>query len=238
SRRFYGEVLGLDPVPAEEWAAEGADQAAFKTLYGQYVVLVQAPSVQPDGLDGHPNFMLASDDYPAVFERLKNSGCLIPDHTAEQGRRWIGLLTTYLDDPDGRRLRITAYRTDVFQVPAAKRGRLVAGRVEDFAVGSVTHNAEGQFFLVRLDDGVLALNQVCTHEQCDLLYQAEHLRFWCPCHNRRFTRTGKQIAIEADVPPLHAYALEVVDGQIVVDTDRSLPRRPEDADQLAPVRGR
>lgn len=234
SRHFYGEVLGLDPVPPEAWPDEGADVAVFRTRAGQYVVLVESVQVQPDGPAGHTNFMLYPDDYPAVFERLKAAGALVRDHMAEQGRRSLGVLTTYLDDPDGRRLQITAYTDEAFQLPAANRGKIVAGRLEDFAVPSVTHHGEGKFFLVRLPDGMLALNQVCTHQQCNVQYQVEHYRFWCPCHNRRFTRTGKQIAIEPDVHPLQAYPVEIMDGQVVVDTDRSMARSAAEADRMVP----
>jgi len=37
--------------------------------------------------------------------------------------------------------------------------------------------------------------------------------------------------VHVDVPPLHKYAVKVVDGQIIVDTDRSIPRAEEEADQ-------
>lgn len=235
SRRFYGEVLGLEAVPNECWPSERAPSAAFKTANEQYVVLVEALEVQPDGPAGHTNFMLSPEDYPAVYERLAREECLVPDHMVEQGRRSIGVLTTYFDDPDGRRLQITAYTDEAFQLPAAGRGKIAAGRLEDVAVGSVLHNPEGKFFLVRLREGVLALNQVCTHQHCHITYQPEHYRFWCPCHNRKFTRTGTQIAIEPDVPPLQVYPIELIDGQIVVDTDASIARRPEDADQMVPT---
>jgi len=236
SKRFYEGAIGLDPVPEGAFPPEpGAPSAAFKTGDGQYVVLVQSDTVQPDGPAGHTNFMLDPDDYPAVFERLKREECLVHDHLADQGRRSVGVLSTYFDDPDGRRLQITAYTDEAFQLPAAEKGKIVAGRVEDFAIGSVTYIKEGKFFLVRLADGVLALNQVCTHQQCLVTYQPEHYRFWCTCHNRKFTRTGEQMAVHRDVPPLHCYAVEIVDGQIVVDTDRTIPRRPEDVDRLVPV---
>jgi len=225
SRRFYRDVLGLEAVPDELWPAEGsASRAVFKTDIGQYVVLVPAAEVQPDGPGGHTNFMLAPEHYPVVYERLEREGCLVADHLAEQGRRSIGVLSTYFDDPDGRRLQITAYTEEAFELPAARRGKVVAGRLDEIPVGSVIHNQDGKFFLVRLQDQILALNQVCTHQQCNVTYQPEHYRFWCPCHNRKFTRTGEQIAITPDVPPLQVYSVEVQDGQIVVDTDLSIAR--------------
>jgi catechol 2,3-dioxygenase-like lactoylglutathione lyase family enzyme/nitrite reductase/ring-hydroxylating ferredoxin subunit len=238
SKHFYEEVIGLDPVPETQFPLEpGAPSAAFRTAADQYVVLVQSETVQPDGPAGHTNFMLDPNDYPAVFERLKREECLVHDHLADQGRRSVGVLSTYFDDPDGRRLQITAYTDEAFQLPAAEKGKIVVGRVEDFPVGSVTHNKEGKFFLVRLEGGVVALNQVCTHQQCPITYQPEHYRFWCTCHNRKFTRLGEQIAVHRDVPPLHRYDLEIVDGQIVVDTDRTIPRGLDEVDHLVPING-
>lgn len=236
SRRFYGEVLGLDPVPEDQWPQEGSSpMAVFGTRIGQYVVLVPTAQVHPDGPGGHTNFMLAPEDYPAVFERLKQEECLVADHLAEQGRRSIGVLSTYFDDPDGRRLQITAYTHEAFELPAARRGKVVAGHLEEIPVGSVIHRPEGKFFLVRFADGILALNQVCTHQQCLVTYQPEHYRFWCPCHNRKFTRTGAQIAITPDVPPLQVYAIEFQDGQVIVDTETSIPRTADEAERLVPV---
>ena len=236
SAQFYGDALGLDPAPLDTWPDEGgAPKAIFKTDIGQYVVLVQLANVKPDGPAQHTNFIVSPEAYERIYERLKARGCLVADHLVEQGRRPIGELSTYLDDPDGRRLQITAYTGETFALPAAKKGKVVAGRVEDFPIGTVVHNAEGKFFLVRLDEGILALNQVCTHQHCLVTYQPEHYRFWCPCHNRKFDRKGEQIAISQDVPPLNAYDVEFVDGQVVVDTDTTIPRTIEEAQRMVTV---
>jgi Rieske Fe-S protein len=84
---------------------------------------------------------------------------------------------------------------------------------------------------------VLALNQTCTHRQCTISYQPAHYRFYCGCHDNRFTRTGAHLGHSEGVPPLHQYRIEFVDGQIVVDTDTSLPRTPEEAGRLVPIPG-
>ena len=57
---FYRDVLGLDPVPAELWPAEGnAPRAVLKTDIGQYVVLAEAEQVKPDGPAQHTNFIVS-----------------------------------------------------------------------------------------------------------------------------------------------------------------------------------
>lgn len=44
--------------------------------------------------------------------------------------------------------------------------------------------------------------------------------------------TGEHLGhIDGTLPP-HAYAVELVDGQIVVDTDRTIPRTIEDTASL------
>ena len=119
--------------------------------------------------------------------------------------------------------------------PSARVGKVAAGSIESFPVGSVTHNEQGKFFLVRTRDGFLALSEICTHRQGHIVYEPEHYRFYCPCHYRKFTRTGEQIAIEKDTAPLHMYAIEFVDGQVVVDTDLSIPRMPASVDRMVAV---
>lgn len=233
SERFYREALQLEPLGGDLWPEDGPN-AFFRTAEGQYVVLVQVAEVKPDGPGVHTNFALSPGDYPVIWERLKERGCLVLDHREEE--RSIGEVSQYFDDPDGHRLQITAYGLEAFEVPAARLGKVVAGRLDDFPVGSVTHIRQGKFFIVRLQDGILALSEVCTHRQCNVIYQKEHYRFWCGCHNRRFTRRGVQIPRpKTDVPPLHTYAIEFVDGRVVVDTDTSIPRTEEEAERMAPI---
>ncbi len=231
SAQFCEEIVGLEPVGRDLWPEDGPN-ASFRTGEGQYFVLVEAPNFEPR-LGVHTNFMLPTNDNHVVHERLKERDCLVIDHRAEQ--RSVGEVSTYFSDPDGQRLQITAFDPEAFQVPAAKRGKVIAGRLDDFPVGSVTHVREGKFFLVRLQEGILALNEVCTHQQCSVSYQPAHYRFFCACHYNKFTRKGEHIGHTIGTPPLHAYAIEIVDGQIVVDTDRTIPRKPEDAEQMLPA---
>jgi len=231
SARFCEEIIGLEPVGRDLWPEDGSN-VAFRTAEGQYFVLVEVPDFKPT-LGVHTNFMLSTSDYEVVYERLKSVGALVIDHRAEQ--RSVGEVSTYFSDPDGQRLQITAFEPEAFHVPAAKRGKIVAGRLEDFPIGSVAHNREGKFFVVHLAEGILALNDVCTHQQCTVAYQPEHYRFYCACHYNRFTRTGEHIAPIPGTPPLHRYALELVDGRIVVDTDTTIPRTPAEAAEMVPM---
>lgn len=233
SERFYRDDLGLQFVGRDLWPADGRT-ATFQTADGAYVVLAQVSEIEDVGLDVHRNFMMPEEDYFVVYERLKERGWLRPNHRTEMGVRSATEITCSLFDPDRNRLQLTAWRRP-YEVPAAKRGKVVAGRIEDFTVGSVTFMGEGKFFLLRTATGFLALNNVCTHLQCNVVYQPEHYQYYCYCHGRVFDWVGRQVAIEVDVPPLCAYAIEFVDGQVMVDTDRSIARSDEHADQVTPA---
>lgn len=232
SEQFYRDTLELAPAGRGLWP-DPYPNAAFRTGRGQYVVLVQVPEPKPDGPGVHTNFLLAPERYHVIYDRLKEQERLVVDHRAEQ--RSVGEVSTYFNDPDGRRLQMTAFSPEAFTIPAAGRGKIVAGRLDDFPMGSVTYNADGQFYLVHLQDGILAISEVCTHRQCKVTYQSEHYRFYCPCHYRKYTRAGVQIAVKQDTPPLHTYPIAFVDGQIVVDTDTSVARTEDEADRLVPL---
>jgi len=233
SERFYRDDLGLQPIGRNLWPDDG-NTATFRTADGAHVVLVEVPEVAPVGLDVHRNFMLPEEDYFVVFERLRERGWLRPNHRTEMGVRSATEITCSLYDPDRNRLQLTAWRKP-YNVPAAKRGKVVAGRIEDFAAGSVTYVGEGKFFVVRTADGFLALNNVCTHLQCNVVYQPEHYQYYCFCHGRMFDRIGRQVAIKVDCPPLEAYAVEFVDGQVVVNTDESLSRSDAQVEHMVPL---
>jgi cytochrome b6-f complex iron-sulfur subunit len=98
-------------------------------------------------------------------------------------------------------------------------GKFVAGKVEDFADGSVTPNREGKFFLVREGNEFKALYQVCTHLGC-LVRQRED-GFACPCHGSKFAEDGTLVASPAP-RDMDQFAVEIVDGQVVVDTGTTI----------------
>jgi Rieske Fe-S protein len=231
---FFQKDLGLEPVGRDLWN-EGRPNSAFRTSAGQYFVLVEVPEVKPDGPGVHTDFLLSIEDYHRVVDRLREAGCLKGDFRGDLGQRSVGEISQYFVDPDGHQLQVTAYSPESFQVPAAGLGKVIAGRLQDFPVGSVTHIQEGKFFIVRLADGILALNHTCTHMQCNLTYQPEHYRFYCACHYNKFTRKGEHIGHTPSVPPLAAYAVEIQGDQVIVNTDQNIFRSPQGAKQMVPV---
>src|SRR2546428_11303918 len=70
AERFFQETLDLEPLGRDLWPGEGPT-STFKTSERQYLLLVQVAEVKPEGPGVHTNFILAPEDYPAVYERLK-----------------------------------------------------------------------------------------------------------------------------------------------------------------------
>lgn len=234
SERFYRDDLGLKPVGRDLWPEDGPN-TSFQTADGAYVVLVAVPEVEKDGAGVHRNFMMPEEDFHRVYERLDKGGWLRITHRTAMGVRGADEITCGVYDPDRHQIQLTVWAKE-FAVPPSGAGRVVAGRIVDFSLDSVSYNKEGKFYLVRNSDGFLALNVICTHRQCNVVYEPTHYHYYCYCHQRRFSRTGLQIALQGrDVPPLHRYEIEFVDGNVVVDTDRSIPRSEEEVDQMFPV---
>jgi cytochrome b6-f complex iron-sulfur subunit len=103
-------------------------------------------------------------------------------------------------------------------------GKIVAGRVEEFKPGSISHVQQGRFYIARLEDGgALALWHRCTHLGCTVPWREQEGRFLCPCHSSIFSRTGEVLSGPAP-RPLDLFPLVVEDGQIVVDTGSPIER--------------
>lgn len=234
SERFYGEALGLPAIGRDLWPEDGPT-STFELAAGQYLILMEVtrPSTDPPGL--HTRLAVDPDEWDSVVARLQARGYYLHDDR-KGGLRAVGEAGLNVTDPDGHVLELECHGPAAFDFPPAGRGKITVGHVDEFPIGSVTRIAGGQFFLVHLRDGFLAISQVCTHMQFAVTYQPEHFRFYCPRHRRKFTRTGKYLprfGME-DTPPLRTYPLEIVDGQIVVDTDVAVPRTREQADCMVP----
>ena len=67
-------------------------------------------------------------------------------------------------------------------------------------------------------DDFLALSSTCPHLGCQVHWEAQNRRFFCPCHNGAFDPTGKAVA----GPPAEAgqsllrYPLDVVNGLLYI----------------------
>lgn len=109
-------------------------------------------------------------------------------------------------------------------------GTLTAGAVDSFPNGTVTEFPSGRFFLIRTEDGgLLAVYRRCTHLGCAVSWEADRRRFVCPCHGSYFDFHGN-----VQNPPapsaLDSFPLQIVDGQVRVDT-----AHPQSRDAFEPA---
>lgn len=71
-------------------------------------------------------------------------------------------------------------------------GTITAGPIENFQPGTVTEFIEGNFYLVRSDDGgFLAVSRRCPHLGCTVSWVDDKEKFYCPCHASSFDVYGE-----------------------------------------------
>lgn len=84
--------------------------------------------------------------------------------------------------------------------------------------GTPFKKTEGKFYVVHLEDGLLALYWKCPHLGCTVPWNEGEGLFICPCHGSVYTYDGVRIAGPAPRPmDLMAVAVEP-NGDIIVDT--------------------
>jgi cytochrome b6-f complex iron-sulfur subunit len=106
-----------------------------------------------------------------------------------------------------------------------------AGKALEFKPGKVFFVREGRFYISRLEDGgVLALWQRCTHLGCSVPWNKDEGQFHCPCHSSLFNTRGEVIGGPAP-RPLDLFPIELVNGDLVVDTGHPLSRDQYDPSQ-------
>ncbi len=116
--------------------------------------------------------------------------------------------------------------------PGGFGGKIIAGRPKEFKNGTVSLVQHGHFFISRLPDGgYLALWQRCTHLGCTVPWRTDEKQFHCPCHSSLFNARGEVIGGPAP-RPLDIFPMELVDGNIVVDTGNPISRDNFDPSQV------
>ena len=108
SKRFYGEVLGLQEIPRPDFDFEGAwyefaDGSQLHLIVHDTPLALRGTTVI-DARDGH--LALRVDSYAAALERLKALGI---DHLAYWDNKtpWAQI---YVTDPDGNVVELNAER--------------------------------------------------------------------------------------------------------------------------------
>ena len=113
--------------------------------------------------------------------------------------------------------------------------RVVAGQVDEFQPGTVSHIQKGRFYISRLEDGgLLALWQRCTHLGCTVPWREDEERFHCPCHSSIFDSVGEVVSGPAP-RPLDRFPIEIQDSQVIVDTGSPIQRDRHDPSQATRV---
>jgi len=110
-------------------------------------------------------------------------------------------------------------------------GLIFAGKVEEFAINSVNRILAGRFFIVRSEDGFLALWQKCTHLGCAVPWVEEENQFHCPCHGSLFNRQGEVTGGPAP-RPLDLFPITIKSGDVWVDTSKPIERKKFDPSQI------
>jgi nitrite reductase/ring-hydroxylating ferredoxin subunit len=92
----------------------------------------------------------------------------------------------------------------------------------EFPVSAEPQRVAGQnLFILHDSDGFAAIAAVCSHLGCIVAPGPEG--FDCPCHGSRFARDGRVIRGPAP-SPLQWFEMSLSpDGQIVVDTRKTMP---------------
>jgi cytochrome b6-f complex iron-sulfur subunit len=93
----------------------------------------------------------------------------------------------------------------------------------DFAIGVVDERFKEKFrvWVVRNEEGIYALQSICTHLGCTPNWMEAESKFKCPCHGSGFYMSG--INFEGPAPrPLERVKVSLADdGQLLVDKGRT-----------------
>lgn len=125
-----------------------------------------------------------------------------------------------------------------FLTPQSEGGfgaKVLAGKVSDFAVNSVTRNLTGRFFIVRLEGGLLAMYQRCPHLGCAVPWVEAENQFHCPCHGSLYNLEG--VVTGGPAPrPMDLFPITIENGdEVWVDTSQPTQRSGFDPSQLTVV---
>lgn len=106
---------------------------------------------------------------------------------------------------------------------ADTNGKVYCGPATQFAVDDAKLFFCSHMFVCRDGGGLYALTSVCTHQGCDVGFNATNRDFECPCHQSVFDFNGNVVADPATLPLVH-YAVDIDgNGDVVVDVSKNVP---------------
>ncbi len=107
--------------------------------------------------------------------------------------------------------------------------RVLIGRPESIAVGTLLVLPEQRLYVLRTERGFFAMSAVCTHLGCITRHGTASEGISCPCHGSRFDLEGR--VTDGPAPrPLDRKHVFLENGQLVVDI-----RKTVDADFVLEV---
>ncbi len=235
SENWYRDIIGME-VLGRNLTSEDQPHSVLQMNTGQLFILVQKERVEPrrpGSSSIHHGFLLTVEQYHRAQERLQRHGYAIGDTRAQFRAR--GEYSMDANDPDDHRYQIQAYGPEAHEIILAGVGVVDCGPAENYKVGDVKLFKEGNFFLVRVQEGFLALTRWCRHMNGKVVYQRQHWRFWCPFHGQTYDRRGDPLWGHPDVCALRLNPISFSpDGRVLVNTDEVIDRtcyRPDQAVQ-------
>ena len=236
SEKFYVDAFGLEIVGRDLVIDDGPTSLlAMNTR--QRILLVEVPEVtpiRPNSSSIHHAWLMTIDELNRCRERVENMGFDTTDSRAQF--RAMGEYSMDVFDPDGHRYQVQAYAPESTAIICENTGPITCGNLDDFPVGTVKPFVKGKFFLVRLEDGFLALSRWCTHLNGMLAWKKEHFHFICPMHGARFGRSGIMQETSRPCPPMRLHPIHIDEtGAVVVDPETTLLREDFLPDQLTPA---
>ena len=121
--------------------------------------------------------------------------------------------------------------------PGAFGGVVIAGQVDEFEPGTVSHVLGGRCYISRLEDGgFLAIWHRCTHLGCTVPWREIDGEFNCPCHSSIFNRVGEVQSGPAP-RPMDLFPIEIIGDEILVDTGDPIQRENFEESQVTYTRG-
>lgn len=225
SEAFYRDVLGFD-VLGRDLTAEKRPHCVLRTNTRQMIILVENKDFKrPARTARHQALLVTPNTYIRAYERLQEMGYRVSD--THEGYRAVGNYSIDILDPDGHRYQIQTYGPECHEMLPSGVGLVDCGPAVRYRVGDVRPFKAGNFHVVRLREGFLAVSRWCTHMNGIVVYQKPHWHFFCPYHDGTYDRRG----IPAPYPgnraggPLRLHPITFnAEGHVLVNTDEVIQR--------------
>ena len=72
---------------------------------------------------------------------------------------------------------------------------------------------KGNILIINTGDGFIALSKICTHQGCNVSYDAANKNLPCPCHGSVFSTSGSVLIGPATIP-LRKYTI-IQEGDVL-----------------------